>query len=60
MKQRVKINFKDFWHADNKRNIRQNSIFQLLSKKFDLVLSDKPDFLIYSCFGKKFLKYKCV
>ncbi len=58
-KPKVKINFTDFWHPQNEKEIRNNALFILLSKRFDLVLSDKPDFLIYSCFGHRFLKYHC-
>ena len=60
MKPKIKINFEDFWHPRTTEAIRKNPLFQLLSKRFELELVDKPDFLIYSCFGKEFLKYKCV
>ncbi|MHC4593983.1 MAG: glycosyltransferase family 10 domain-containing protein [Planctomycetota bacterium] len=60
MKKKIKINFTDFWHSNTPEAIRTNPIFMILSKKFELQLSENPDFLIYSCFGRNFLKYKCV
>lgn len=60
MKPRVRINFDDFWHPKEVKYITGNPIYLLLSKRFDLELSDNPDFLIYSSFGINFLKYNCV
>lgn len=36
-----------------------NPIYQILSPYYNLELSDNPDFLFYSCFGRKYLKYNC-
>ncbi len=60
MKPKIKISFDDFWHSKKLEHIAENPIYRLLSKRFDLELSDTPDFLIYSSFGINFLKYKCV
>ncbi|MFC1781153.1 glycosyltransferase family 10 domain-containing protein [Planctomycetota bacterium] len=60
MKKKIKINFTDFWHPNTQEAIRNNPLFMLLSKRFDLELSDNPDFIIYSCFDVNFLRYKCV
>jgi len=60
MRKKIKVNFADFWHPNTSEAIRKNPIFKILSKKFELELSENPDFLIYSCFGRNFLKYKCV
>jgi len=56
---KVNIGFEDFWHAKTTKAIRENPIYQLLSKRFDLHLCRHPDFLVYSCFGRRFLKYDC-
>jgi hypothetical protein len=57
MKKKLKINFTDFW----KEFIKTDNIFwNLLSKKYDLELSDNPDILFYSYFGYEFRKYKCL
>jgi len=59
MRQKVKVAFTDFWHGDGHSEIRDNPLYRLISKYFDLEISKNPDFLFYSCFGKKFLKYSC-
>ena len=47
MKQ-IKINFVGFWNTLNKTN---NIFFNLLSKYFDVIISDNPDYLFVSCFN---------
>ena len=59
MRRSIKLAFTDFWHRDNVTDIIANPIYQLLSRHYDVELSNSPDFLIFSCFGKKFLKYDC-
>ena len=59
MRQLIKIAFTDFWHGNGPDEIASNPIYQLLSRFYKLELSGQPDFLIYSCFGKQFLKYDC-
>ncbi len=56
MKQKLKIDFTDFWAQFNKRD---NFFWNLLSKHYDLEISEKPDILFYSYFGREFTKYKC-
>jgi alpha(1,3/1,4) fucosyltransferase len=57
MKPKLKINFSDFWPSFNKTD---NFFWKLLSRKYDLVISEEPDLLFYSNFGRKFLNYNCV
>lgn len=57
---KIKINFVDFWHPDTPEAIKANPLYKLLSKRFDLELSDQPDFLIYAWTGVKHLQYNCV
>lgn len=57
MKKTIKINFTDFWEGFIKDD---NYFIHLLSKHYDVKLSEDPDFLIYSCYGKEYLKYKCI
>ncbi len=52
----IKLNFADFWGGFN---IHDNYFIRLLSKKFSIQISDKPDFLIYSCYGRDHLRYNC-
>lgn len=56
MKQ-IKLDFCDFWPSFKKTD---NYFYRLLATKYDLVLSDSPDYVIYSCFGAEFLHYKCI
>jgi alpha(1,3/1,4) fucosyltransferase len=52
----LKINFTDFWGGFNKED---NLFTAMLRKHYDIVLSDNPDILIYSCFGFAYMKYSC-
>lgn len=52
--------FTDFWRPTKIEYIRRNSLYKFLSNFYDLILSDKPDFLIYSSFGYEYLKYDCI
>lgn len=58
MKEKIKIKFVDFWTDFNKCD--DNYFYELLSEKFDLQISDNPNILFYSCFGKEHLKYNCI
>lgn len=42
-----------------KDNNQNNFIVNLLRKKYNVVISDKPDFLIYSVWGSEHLEYDC-
>ena len=57
MKEKIKINFSDFWVPLNKKD---NYFYNLLSQKYEVEISDNPDFLIYSTFGREYLNYDCV
>ena len=53
----VKVAFTDFWDDF----VPQNSlIWQLLSRHYELQLSSDPDFLFYSAFGERHLRYDCL
>lgn len=57
MKPTIKINFEDFWQGYEKTN---NYFYNLLIQKYNVVIDEKhPEILFYSCFGFKYLKYKC-
>lgn len=53
----IKINFTDFFNGFDKEN---NYIINAIREKYDVVISENPDYLFYSCFGYNFLNYKCV
>ena len=54
----IKLDFCGFWGSFNKKN---NLFYNLLSKHFDVEISDNPDFVICSNRGKPFeyMKYDC-
>jgi len=55
MRQRVKLNFCDFWpHFDR----HDNFFTRLLRERFEVEIVDDPDFLIYSCFGKQHRSFR--
>jgi len=56
MKPILHIDFCDFWGHFVKE---ENYFYNLLSQRFDVRISDNPDFLIYSCYGEDHLKYNC-
>jgi len=62
-KRKIKLAFSDMWggfeyNPTGKENY-DNTLYMMLSEKFDIEISDNPDFLIYSVFGSNHLKYNC-
>lgn len=57
MKSQIRLKFVDFW--DN--FVPEDSLFyKILSEKYDVVLSDNPDYVFFSVFGQEHLKYDCI
>lgn len=57
MKKTIKIKFSGFWPEFQENN---NFIYNTLKKKYDVILSDSPEYLFSSCFSDEYLKYDCV
>jgi len=57
IRKKIKINFTDFWRIFNKTD---NPFWNLLSRKYDLELSDDPDILFYSYFGNDHRNFNCI
>ncbi len=55
MKQ-IKAAFSDFWDVFDPEN---NFIMDALRRNFKVEISDDPDFVFCSIFGRKYLKYDC-
>jgi hypothetical protein len=55
---KLKIKFTDFWNDWNKKE--GNFFYQVLSEKYEIEFADDPDILVYSNFGKEYLKYDCI
>jgi len=53
----IKIKFCDFWEGFDGLN---NYFINLLSEKYIIEISDEPEILFYSCFGRKHLNYRCI
>jgi alpha(1,3/1,4) fucosyltransferase len=57
MRRKVRLKFVDFW--DNQNN-NESLFYKLLSLRFEIEISDNPDYIVYSVFGYEHLKYNCV
>ncbi len=53
----IRINFIDFWPGFVKEN---NYFFTLLSKHYHVTISDDPEIIFYSNYGKDYLNYNCI
>ncbi len=56
MKNKIKIDFSDFWGGFDKTN---NYFYNLLKDEFDVEISNNPDYLIFSVFGNNHQRYSC-
>lgn len=57
MKKKIKIDFVDFFRGFDKEN---NQFTNILRERYDVEISDSPDYIFYSTFDKNFLDYDCV
>lgn len=57
MKKKIRINFVDFFRGFDKEN---NQFIDILRERYDVEISDTPDYIFYSTFGKQYLDYNCV
>lgn len=55
----INIKYVDFWPNFDYHN---DLLFQMLDKseQFTPIISDAPDYIVYSTFGKEHLKYECI
>jgi len=53
---KIKVQFTDFWDVFEPNN---NFIMDALKKHFEVEISDDPDFVFCSIFGRRHLKYSC-
>lgn len=54
---KIKIKFVDFWPGFELIEFR---IFILLREKYEVVLDENPDYIIYSVYGYEYLEYDCI
>lgn len=57
MKKKIKINFIDFFRGFDKEN---NQFTQILRERYDVEITNTPDYIFFSTFGKQYLDYDCV
>ncbi len=55
MRRRIKLAFSDFWP---KFNPADNYFTRLLGERFEIELSDQPEFVIFSTFGQNFRRFR--
>jgi len=55
-RRRLRLAFSDFWPGFD---ARANYFISLLATRFDVEISNDPEFLIYSVFGRRFLDFRC-
>lgn len=62
MRKNIKIAFTDFWGGfeNNPTGMTEfdNVLYRMLSEFYDIEISDRPDYLIYSVFGSSHYQYK--
>lgn len=56
-KRTIKVKYVDFYPEFKPR---EHWLYKLLIKKYNVVFSDAPDYLFFSCFGNRYLTYDCV
>lgn len=54
---KIKVKFVDYWPN---HHLKDDIIYQWLSKNFELDMISEPDYIIYSCFGYEHLNFDCV
>jgi len=57
MKPTISLGYADFWPGFNPET---DFFTRLLRWRFDIRLSGRPDFLLYSAFGREHLRHRCV
>lgn len=59
-KKQIKMRVIDWWNADNEANFNENPFIKILRKKYDIIYSDEPDFILCGPFGHKHFDYDCI
>jgi hypothetical protein len=64
MKKKLKLAFSDFWggfeyNPNSNTPVGDNVFYNILSERFDIEISNNPDFLIFSVFGNNHQRYSC-
>lgn len=54
----IKLRVVDWWDEETEENFNDNFVVQILSKRYKVIYSDQPDYVIFGPFGFKHLQYK--
>lgn len=57
MRRKIKVKFVDFF---DDFEVTNNDFWNTLCDRYDVELSDQPDYLFYSGFGYEYLKFDCI
>lgn len=57
MRKQIRISFSGFWPGFDEEN---NFIINILRNRYDVVLSEEPQYLFSSCFNDDYLDYECI
>lgn len=62
MRKKIKLAFSDFWggfeyNPNSNTPAGDNVLYKMLSERFDIEISNSPDFLIFSVFGNNHQRY---
>lgn len=56
-KRTIRIKYEDFYPEFIPE---EHWLYKLLAKKYNVIFSDNPDYLFFSCFGSRYLNYSCI
>lgn len=54
---KIKINFVDFWPGFDKVD---NDFYRILNERYEVEISNNPDYIFYSVFGFEHTRYNCI
>ncbi|MDE7275020.1 MAG: hypothetical protein K2N95_18575 [Lachnospiraceae bacterium] len=56
----IRVDFVDFWKGfDKSNNYFINTLYDIYGKE-NIRICEEPEYLFYSCFGNKNLRYNCI
>ncbi|RDU73094.1 alpha-1,3-fucosyltransferase [Helicobacter aurati] len=58
--QEIRLKILDWWEKPTIENFETNYFVRLLRKKYKVIYSDNPDYILYSILGNEHLQYDCV
>ena len=56
----IKLKIVDWWEKYNEENFYNNNFVKILSKKYKIVYSNNPDYVIFGPFGYEHLNYNAI